>query len=52
MNYGHVFVPHSYVDVLRLCMIHCIEDMCYELAPHIPEDSMDPYGPTWTLEVT
>jgi hypothetical protein len=25
---------------------------CCELAPHIPEDSIDPHGPTWTLEVT
>jgi hypothetical protein len=25
---------------------------CYELAPHIPEDSMDLYRPIWTLEVT
>jgi hypothetical protein len=25
---------------------------CCELAPHIPEDSIDLHGPTWTLEVT
>jgi hypothetical protein len=32
--------------------INVQESKCCELAPHIPEDSMDLYRPTWTLEVT
>jgi hypothetical protein len=42
------------MDVISVYLLGELEEeaYCCELAPHIPEDSMDLYGPTWTLEVT